>query len=93
MDEFLAIAPILHLPEPNIVVAKTGKSQLRASQIDRSPEARQRRAEAARAAVARMKAIHNDPDEDDGEFLRELDEANPGRFDLERFYTDGPDPA
>lgn len=62
-------------------------------QIDRSPEARQARAALVREAIARMEAIVNDPDEDDREFLRELDEANPGRFDLKKYYDDGPDPA
>lgn len=62
-------------------------------QIDRSPEAREARAKLVREAIARMRAIPDDPEEDDRAFLRELDEANPGRFDLKKYYDDGPDPA
>lgn len=54
--------------------------------IDRSPEARAARAAVAREAVARMRAIRNEPGEDDGEFLRELDEANAGRFELGKYW-------
>lgn len=61
--------------------------------IDYSPETRRARNEAMRRAIAAMRAIGDDPDEDNDDFLRELDEANPGRFDLKRHHTDGPDPA
>ena len=58
-----------------------------------SREERQRRGLLAREVIAAMKAIENGPEEDDGEFLRALDESNPGRFDLKRYYSDNPDPA
>ena len=93
MDESLSIPVALQPPEPITVVIARGATEPRAFQIIRTREARRTRAESARAAVARMPAIRNGPDEDDGEFLRELDEADPGRFALKRFYTDGSDPA
>lgn len=61
--------------------------------IRESLEERQRRRALAPEIVARMRAIENGPDEDDRDFFRALDESNPGRFNLKRFYEDGPDPA
>ena len=94
MDKHPTTAPSArHFLIRDVAAVASGRAPDRPSLIDRSPEARQARAEAARAALARMKEIHNGPEEDDGEFLRELDRANPGRFDLARYYADGPDPA
>lgn len=56
------------------------------SPIRLSVEERRERAAGMRAALDRMAAIPSDPDEDDGALFRALDESNPGRFDLERYY-------
>lgn len=94
MDEHpTATPPALRILIRDVAAVAAGRPQDRASLIDRSPEACRARAEAARAALDRMKEIRNGPDEDDGDFLRELDRANPGRFDLARYFADGPGPA
>lgn len=56
------------------------------SPIRLTAEERRERAAKLRAALDRMEAIPDDPDEDDGAFFRALDESNPGRFDLKRYY-------
>lgn len=74
--------------ENRIGIAGEARSLIRIS-----PEERKRRRSLAKEAVAAMRAVENGPDEDDREFLRDLDESRPGGMGLRRFYVDEPDPA